>query len=169
MMITAIVGQAGTLNFRYTANSHILAGAMTGTLQGDNNTFVVSAFGPFTIDGAAGPSLDFVYSLDKFYLGSPGNPTVTVDGSYMDIIACTTASCGGGSVLGVAAGDVVADAIGRPYIIGNSNLGGNQDFHAADWSASVAAGTPEPGTLSLGLAAAALATALSRRKRLARQ
>ena len=169
LMFTAVLGQAGTLNFSYSNGSDIFAGTMTGTLQGDNNTFVVSSFGPFTVGGGAGPSLGFVDSVDHSVYGVTRVPTVRLDGSYMDFVACSTSTCSDDGVFGFASGNMFAAAVTHaPFQLGSDSLGGSSAFNASKWSASVAADAPEPGTLTLGLAAA-LATALSRRKCLARQ
>ncbi len=170
LMITAVLGQAGTLNFSYNTGSVIFAGTMTGTLQGDNNTFVVSSFGPFTVGGAAGPSLGIVDSVDHSVFGVTQVPTVSLDGSYMDFVACSTITCSDNGVLGFASGNMFAAVVTHvPFQLGSDDLGGSSAFNASNWSASVAGDAPEPGTLTLGFAAAAFATALSRRKRLARQ
>ena len=168
LFLTGAVGQAGTLNFRYDTGNGIFAGTMTGTLQGDQNTFLVSSLDTLTYKGAAGPSLPFLTSPDHLVFGT-GVPKVTLDGTFMDYVSCSNSGCNA-SFFGFAAGDGFAALVfsGNPFVLASNNLGGNSSFSATHWSASVGGAAPEPGTLTLGLAAAAFATAMSRRKRLAR-
>jgi hypothetical protein len=168
VLLAAGISQAGTLNFTLVVPAGTVAGSLDGTLQPDNNTFVVSSFGPYTVAGAAGPALNFLISADKVLFGSPKLPTVTIDGSYLDIEACQ-ASCNSGTTIALAKGDTVAFAFGGAIMSTSGAFGSVFGPYNSSWHASLpVAGTPEPGTLSLGLAAAAFVTALSRRKRLAR-
>lgn len=172
LLLTAAAGQAGTLNFSYDLGSGrgILAGTMSGALQGDNNTFVVSSLDSYTYNGAAGPSLTFLTTPDSLLFQSVLNPKVTLNGSFMDFVACSNTNCNS-EYFGWVVGDSFSAALyaGNPYALVSHAFGGNNvPYSASNWSASVGGDAPEPGTLTLGLAAAGFAAALSRRKRLVR-
>ncbi|MBM3728028.1 MAG: PEP-CTERM sorting domain-containing protein [Acidobacteria bacterium] len=77
-------------NFSYQSSKGLLAGMLTGELQGDNNTVVVSSFSMVTFNGNPGPDLPFLYSLVEAFLGpGPLPPVVSLDGLGIDFLACS--------------------------------------------------------------------------------
>jgi hypothetical protein len=85
-------------NFSYTIDNGsfdtVVSGQFEGTLQPDNNTVIVSAVPNFEIDGTSPFSIGFVESVaENFGGGAPADPTVTFDGSFMDIVGCSTSAC----------------------------------------------------------------------------
>jgi hypothetical protein len=125
---------------------------MDGMLQPDLNTFIVDAMGPVTYGGRQGPVLSFSDSLDHYTFGTNVLATVTLNGSFMDFLACTSTHCSDGFLF--ASGDAFS-AVGRggvpDYEDGISFGLVAEVFSATRWNATT---TPEPGTLSLGLLSA---------------
>lgn len=159
--------QADILTFSYTMLSgDILAGQLEGTLQADNNTFVVDAvIPPTTFDGNPGTPLSFIESADDFALGIPSTPTVTVDGTFMDFIDCDSAACNDGFAF--AAGDAAATAAAGSFFAAGPTYGHtNEPFIAADWQASVqVVPTPEPEAILLLLTVLGIAGYLRLQRR----
>jgi hypothetical protein len=159
---------ADILSFSYfeTGSGDTLAGTMMGTLQPDDNTFIVSSMGPVTLDGNPTSPLTIVASADVFEgLSATEVPTVTLDGSYMDLGAFTPGF--DGFFFGV--GDLLAGLLGGPFFDSSEGYGGAtidgdfEAFNTAGWSASI---VPEPDSVYfLGFIAAALALVVHRQKR----
>jgi hypothetical protein len=155
------------INYSYTDNHGITySGQMDGTLQADNNTFLVTALGPYTVDGNQGAALPFLESYDTLDFGSPngyGNlneAAVTLNGSYMDFAACTDDQCSAG--YGMAVNDAITSITGMDFVtytfLGEVDTG---TFNAnGSWNAQI---VPEPGSVVL-MSIALLAIALRRRK-----
>jgi MYXO-CTERM domain-containing protein len=170
MGLTAASGYANidvlTFSYDLTGTGPLITGTMTGTLQADNNTFFVNSVGSLTFAGAPAPSTPFVYSFDNFLAGPPLTipPTVTLDGSYMDIIACTGPSCPDGFLF--AAGDNAAISAGGSFYSSGVSFGAAYlPFDAGDWHATVtASATPEPG-YAWPLVAGVFALVILRRRR----
>jgi hypothetical protein len=117
-------GSSGTVfQLSYTlADGSKLTAVVHGTLQSDHNTLVVDSVDDFAaIDGAAGPSLPTVFSYDAA-LNQPVSalPTLTLDGSYMDLVVCADGACNAG--FGFAVGDLLGSTIGNVYA-GNAAFG----------------------------------------------
>lgn len=169
MLLTVSVSHASLsiLSFTYdlTSTGPVLAGTMTGTLLSDNNTFVVSTVGPLTFGGFAAPAVPLISSVDSFFGINPtAVPTVTLNGSYMDLIACTAGSnCPDGFLFAV--GDQTAtDAFGANVYESGASFGGAAlPYNASGWQASLGA-TPEPGDGIPVLIAGALALVIRRNK-----
>jgi hypothetical protein len=92
-LLLAIPQAYATLfSFSYTTEQgQVLAGQLDGTLQSDNNTVFVNSILDFaTFNGVNGPSLTYVGSAVQ-YMGLPvGLPTLSLDGTIMDLIACSS-------------------------------------------------------------------------------
>jgi hypothetical protein len=115
LMFTAASGRADMLSFSYTDTSNnVIAGTIDGVLQPDHNTFLVTGVGPVTFDGNPTPMLNFIDSLDDIngngggFLGD-GTPAVALDGTYMDLIACTDNSCADGFAFAVGNASAIAN------------------------------------------------------------
>lgn len=134
------------------ANGDILAGQLEGTLQADNNTIVVSSIPDFvTLNGVPGPSLPLVESVDEFYVAGSGlNPVVTLDGSFMDFIACNNLiACDDALVFAV--GNLVSVSFhgGDPLYQAGPSFGGTlEDYIQENWSITV---VPEPEAYAMML------------------
>lgn len=116
-------GNGTIFSLSYTlANGSKLTAVVHGTLQSDRNTVVVDSVDDFAaVDGASGPSLPQVFSYDTA-LGQPVSslPTLTLDGSYMDLLVCADEACNAG--FGFAVGDLFGSTIGNVYA-GNASFG----------------------------------------------
>ena len=148
LLLTAGISHADVFTFTYQSSGGLLAGSFNGTLQGDNNTFVITSVVPTpTLDGTPGAPIAFVDSVDHFYGFLAGAlPTVTLDGSFLDVLACGIGSC---SQQGFAF------AVGTVYpatsVQSSSTYGAIfEDFDVSQWSASVStSAVPEPGSILL--------------------
>jgi hypothetical protein len=154
LALSVPAAQATLFDFSYElAGGDILAGQVEGVLQGDNNSVVVSSVLDFaTFNGIPGPSLPFVESLDEYFgLGGPLDPIFTLDGSFMDLIACTNSGCFDGFLF--AAGSAYAAVVGVPlYNSGISFGAAYEPFDAGRWTLQA---VPLPATLPLLLIGAA--------------
>ena len=163
------------LNFSYTdLENDTVAGTMNGSLQSDNNTFLVTSMGPLTFDGVLAPvPLVFIESADVFAsvgtgFDGLGLAAVTLDASYMDFIACDVSACSNDG-LALVVGDVFTNVLsgGKSEYSAVGEFGGasgpvTEAVNAAGWSASLAASAPEPGSLVL-VSIALLAAAVRKR------
>lgn len=150
--------EAALFEISYTFGGNTLEGIIDGTLQGDNNKVAVNSMQGLTFNGAAGPSLLPVYNADKFYSDlypayypiQPGFPTettpwLTLDGSYMNFLACPAGDCDNGFAFIV--GDSLATVLGgSAYIAGFSWGFTHENFVPANWQMSA---VPLPATLPL--------------------
>jgi hypothetical protein len=121
-------GSSGTasghiFHLSYTlADGSKLTAVVHGTLQPDQNTLLVDSVEDFaTVDGVPGPSLPLTFSYDAA-LAQPvsESPTLTLDGSYMDLLACADAACNAG--FGFATGNRLGSTIGD-FFAGNASFG----------------------------------------------
>lgn len=153
--------EAALFNLSYTlAGGGILEATLDGTLQADNNTVIVNSVLDFaTFNGVAGPSLPFANSTDAQF-GVPGGvPTLTLDGSFQDFIACTSGACNDGFAFSV--GNFVAASFGVPVYNSGVSFGDTLDlYNPANYSLSA---VPTPATLPL-LAIGGAAMGWRRRK-----
>lgn len=143
--------RAAIFDFSYElAGGDILAGQMEGILQADNNTIVVDAVLDFvTLNGVPAPSLPSVFSVDEEFVGLPGplDPIVTLDGSFMDLLACTSPQCFDGFLFAVD-NFAANNWFGGPvYNDGGSYGGGTfEPYSQSNWSMTA---VPLPATLPL--------------------
>ena len=126
-------------NFSYTlAGGDVIAGQVDGTLQADNNTLVVNSVLDFaTFNGVDGPSLPFVVSTDTFTGLTPNflSPTLTLDGSFMDFIACTDGSCNDGFSFNVGNSFSLLAGGGTPLYNSGATFGDKiEPFNTANWN-----------------------------------
>jgi len=167
--------EAALFDFSYAAPGlGTYAGTVDGTLQSDHNTVVVNSVLDFvTFDGSAEPALPFVWSYDKMLGFGTGSqlPTLTLDGSYLDFLACassTGTSCPSfNSQLFFSVGATgFVDMTGTPTF-GTSALPygntPNVTFQPAGWHMSAQSSVPVPATLPL-LAIGGAVMAWRRRK-----
>lgn len=130
--------EASLFNFSYTlAGGDVIAGQVDGTLQADNNTLVINSVLDFaTFNGVDGPSLPFVASVDTFINITPGlSPTLTLDGSFMDFIACTDGSCNDGLSFNAGNSFSLLVAGGTPVYNSGAAFGNTlEPFNTANWN-----------------------------------
>jgi hypothetical protein len=144
--------QASEIDFSYTFadTQNVLSGAMDGTLQSDGNTFDVTSIAALDLNGTAVTIPSAVIGADLAFLGTNTLAAVSLDGSYMNLYAATSADA-----FVFAAGDLTADYFGSDLVAATTGYGstGNltTDYVQANWSASLV-GVPEPATLALLLA-----------------
>lgn len=175
-LIAAVVGLAAAVSgahatifdFTYVTGAdsgNTFAGQLDGVLQSDGNTVVVNSILDFVmINGSAGPSLPFVESFDELRsYGTDLDPVVTIDGTFMDLIACTDSGCFAGILF--SNGNSDSQAFGSQFSSLTDFGLFEEPFFVANWKVS-ASQVPEPTTVALfGLGLAGLGA--MRRKRLA--
>jgi PEP-CTERM motif len=165
--------EAALFEISYTFGDNTLEGTIDGTLQVDNNKVAVNSMQNLTFNGAAGPSLLPVYNADKFYSElypafypmQPGFPTettpwLTLDGSYMNFLACPAGDCNNGFAF-IVADSLAAVLGGSAYIAGSSWGFTHEEFVPANWQMSA---VPVPGALWLFGSALAGFSFFGRRK-----
>ena len=151
LLLTAGIGHADIFTFSYQASTGVIAGSFNGTLQGDNNTFLITSVIPTaTFAGTAGTPLTFVDSFSNYTLLSGIPATLTLDGSFFDVITCPDSACNDGFLF------VAGGLFGLPGHFSSGPTYGDlgEDFDVSKWSASVSTPTvPEPGSILLLLSA----------------
>jgi hypothetical protein len=166
LLLGATTGQAALLTFTYleAPGGPTLSGTISGDLQLDGNTFIATSMGPVYLDNVLAPDVPFVHSMDFINtMVAFDIPIVTLDGSFMDLVACSTDACDG-DAFAFAAGNKIAIVAGFPIFVGGETFGNDfQAFDASAWTASVdgvptggappTETVPEPGTLALGCSA----------------
>ena len=155
--LVAPAAHASLYDFSYTRlfDNKTIAGQLDGALQADHNTVVVNAIiGSPSLGGVAGPVLPFVYSNDFMNFGTAGlAPTLSLNGSFMDLIACSALNCGGpGDNITFNAGNVSAATFGSngaPFYGSDGFYGAfAEPFNAARWTLTPSP-VPEPATLPM--------------------
>lgn len=103
LLLQTLPARAAVFDFNYAG---IFTGTAIGTLQPDGNTVLVTGFTAFMAPTAAyipPPTVNmmplaYVNTTIGFFLATlPAQGVFTLDGSVMDLIACTTAACVNGS------------------------------------------------------------------------
>jgi hypothetical protein len=175
MLVSAAItpaAEASLYDFSYTFGGNTLAGIMDGTLQGDNNTVAVNSILDSTLNGSAVPSLSFVFNADKFYsvkypsyypiqpgFSNETMPWVSLDGSYMNLVAFTTSD--GGNGIDFSADSSLAQILGGPTFFSGASYGAaHTPFVQSNWQISA---VPLPATLPM-FAAGVATMAWLRRK-----
>jgi hypothetical protein len=132
LSLTAPQAHATLFDLSYTlADGSNLTAVLDGTVQSDFNTVVVNSVLDFAaLDGTSGPALPFLYGYD-YFLGQPTSPlpTLTLDGSFMDLLACADAACNDG--FGFAVGDVYASTIGDNIYSAGASFGNTFELYNA--------------------------------------
>lgn len=107
------------LTYTFTFGS-VLEADVTGTLQDDGGTVIVSAVENARLDGASGPALPFVTSLADLVDQTDLNPPVlSLSGLGNDISACSDDTC----VLDFITFDGVKQFLGSPGIYTSASFG----------------------------------------------
>lgn len=93
--LVALPAAAETFRLSYSFSfGSVLEADITGTLQDDGNTVIVTAVDNAGLDGAPGLSMPFVTSLADLVDGTDGNdPILTLDGTGNDFSACSDKTC----------------------------------------------------------------------------
>ncbi len=95
LLVTAGGAQAATWNFRYDSAIGRFAGKLEGVLQADGNTVLVTGVPDFVVfKGRPLASFPVVTTGSTLY-GVDRAPSVTLDGSNLDFLACTDEFCTG--------------------------------------------------------------------------
>ena len=85
---------AGEYRLTYTFSfGSVLEMDVTGAMQEDGETVVVSAVEAAWLDGEAGPALPFVTSIADLVQGGGDGPVLTLSGENNDFTACSDESC----------------------------------------------------------------------------
>jgi hypothetical protein len=107
------------LTYNFTFGS-VLEADITGELQDDGDTVIVSAVDNPRLDGVAGPALPFVTSLADLVDGTDLNdPVLTLSGLANDISVCSDNTC----VAEFITFDGVKQFIGTPGIYTSASFG----------------------------------------------
>ncbi len=151
LSLTMIGGaaRATTFAFTYATDAGMVKGRLTGTLQADNNTVVVDSVRDFvTVGAVALPSFPFVTTGSTLY-GSPRAPTVTLDGSNLDFLACTVNEFCEGEGIGFDPDTLAFTPVFRIFVASISPDLIEEAAEASRWSISA---VPEPATWGLMIA-----------------
>ena len=155
--LVAPAAHASLYDFSYTRlfDNATIVGQLEGTLLADQNTVVVGAIiGTPSLGGAAAAALPFVYSTDFRNFGTASlAPTVSLNGTFMDLFACSTLDCGGpGDNFTFNAGNVSAATYGLngAAFYGSDGVYGAfaEPFNATRWTLTASL-VPEPATLPM--------------------
>lgn len=117
------VGPAAAESFRLSYDfsfGSVLEAEITGALQDDGETVIVSAIENARLDGVAGPALPFVTSLADLVAGTDLNaPVLTLSGLGNDIAFCSDATC----TTDFVTFDGVAQVLGHPGVYTSAAFG----------------------------------------------
>ncbi|MEM1046950.1 MAG: hypothetical protein AAGL24_12385 [Pseudomonadota bacterium] len=106
-----------TYNFSF---GSVLEADITGELQDDGDTVIVSAIENARLDGKAGPDLTFINSLSDLVEGTDANePVLTLSGQNNDISICSDNTC----VTEFITFDGVKQFLGKPGIYTSAAFG----------------------------------------------
>lgn len=107
------------LTYKFTFGS-VLEADVTGELQDDGDTVIVSTVENARLDGVAGPSLTFVTSLADLVDGTDLNkPVLTLSGRKNDISICSDKTC----VAEFITFDGIKKFLGAPGIYTSASFG----------------------------------------------
>ena len=157
------MANAASWNFTYVTGVGVLSGQLTGTLQGDNNTILISSVDAAAFNAVPGPSLPYVYSLTGFSLGNLGAaPFTSIDGSVQDFLACLQSNCD-------AEGFYfdTSQIFGRPDYTGGISFGQISSlYNQSNWSIvpATTGAVPEPSSWAMLIAGFGLVGAVARRR-----
>lgn len=149
---------AAFFQFSYTLeNTSVLSGMMEGIIQPDGNTVFVSAVINPMFDDQPGPPLPYLKSITELNGVPMTPPTVSFDGSKMDLCATIGTNCGGDGFWF----DTVVENYGSKVYVGGLSYGHLQEeYHAANWKLVQ---VPEPSAV-LGLVTVGIIGLVSRLK-----
>jgi hypothetical protein len=143
------VTRAASFNFSYRESGGTITAILEGTLQGDNDTVLVTSVGSPRFNGSPASPVPFVGTYTSFASGSILSPGIlSLSGSTVDFIACTindpVLPCTDGFVF------VPANFFGpSPIFASQGSYGGDRvaNFLAANYSLTPVSSTavPEPG------------------------
>jgi hypothetical protein len=123
----------------------VLTAIVDGTLQADGNTMFVSSISNPFYNGAPAPALPFVDSVSHD-LGGPGLlPQLTLDGTQLDLIACTTTT----GCVDAFAFDVVYKLYGAPAFFSGPAFGSTLEPYFITSYSLTPTPAPLPGALPL--------------------
>ncbi len=161
--LMAVSAEAATFQFTYLADIGTVTGRLTGTLQGDNNTVLVSGVKDFVkVGGVALPHFNYVLTGSTIY-GEPTPPTVTFDGSVLDFVACTdNAFCDGSEGFGFDSPGIIAfEPIFTLYAAAFDFAQIQESLVPGNWTLTA---VPEPAAWALMVAGFALVGTAARRR-----
>lgn len=160
LLSMASAASAASVTLTYDINGSgtpggVLEAILDGTLLGDGNTFLPTSVQDFaTFDGVNAPTLPFVVAADAFGgLNPAAVPTLTLDGSFIDVFACFDAGCTEG--FGFAVASLVSGISGDIFVLDGGPFPDNTSgpFNVGDYTATLNPMAPIPlpagGTLAL--------------------
>lgn len=144
LCLAALPAGAVVYDFRYTLNTgDVLSGWIAGNPLVDGNYVEITSIA-VAFNNSAPLALPVVTTGGPLFGLSAGTPTVTLDGSFIDVLACTDTSCIDRVWIDTASALVV---VGLPIVLTGPSYGSLFEFYdAANWQI---AEVPEPTTLSL--------------------
>lgn len=168
---SATIANAAQWNFSYVASTGTFTGQFSGTLQGDGNIVFVTGLTGVQLTPSTPPQsfdLLFVDSATNFLSASGATPKLSLDGTVMDLLACSANNTASGcSSPNSALAFVPAGGIDpAPFFISSLDLGNvTEQYNSANWSASAAGpAVPEPSSWAMLIAGFGLTGAAMRRK-----
>ncbi len=93
LAVGPVAAENFSLTYTFTFGS-VLEADITGELQDDGNTVIVSSFDNVRLDGVAGPAMPVVMSLSDLVDGTDlHDPVLTLSGVANDISVCSDTTC----------------------------------------------------------------------------
>ncbi len=166
LVLAAVPASAAEYVFSYVASSGTISGRMTGTLQSDGNTLLLSSISAPRRNGTPGPGVAVIGSFRQLVTYESIPASVTLDGSLMDFVGCTPGTgCSEGFTF-TYEGLLYPSA--RFYAGGfYGALLDGEIYNRAKWSISPfnSAAVPEPASWTLMISGFGLIGAALRRRR----
>jgi hypothetical protein len=154
--------EAAGFNFSYTLeNGDILSGMLEGEVQSDGDTVFVSGITMPMFNGAPAPDVPFLSSIESFFGLPTLTPTVSLSGSIMSLITCTSSACEDGFLFDTSG--LVADDEDVSLYLSGSAYGNVAELYNPDRWELTAKDVPEPASM-LGLLAVGALGAASKLK-----
>ncbi|GAC1337812.1 MAG: hypothetical protein NVSMB18_03250 [Acetobacteraceae bacterium] len=147
-------GQAAQLAFTYQVGDTLLTAVFNGTIEIDPNLFDATSIASISFGGTSPSHTPLVMSADYAYgFDLPRHGVLSLDGTYVDLMACSNRRCTQGFQFGV--GDLMSVFAGRNFYAGSDAFGDAfRRFNPAFYSAVL---VPEPSSCLLLLGAVGVA------------
>src|SRR5208282_3560919 len=92
-LVSAATASAATFHLSYTlVDNSVLTADIGGTLLADNNTVIVNWIDNPMFNGTGMPVISYLDSVSNILYSSGASPTLTLNGTFLDLFAADTAS-----------------------------------------------------------------------------